>query len=89
LGRTDSEEQLWKHDSGIIVERSVGVVVTEHEPETEPDEKERKEKRSGSRLGFRRGVNTTPPIEEEGNDSEEGETGRRREGNVRDNFEAV
>lgn len=86
LGKTDSEEELWKHDSGIIVERSVGVVVTEHERESE---EERKEKRSGSRLGLRRPVGTTPPIEEEGNDSDGLERGRGREGKFRDNFEAV
>lgn len=91
LGKTDSEEQLWKHDTGITVERSVGVVVTEQEPEIEPEkEPEKREKRSGSRLGFRRAINTTPPIEEEDGDSEDGDRGRRQDGRgFKDNFEGV
>lgn len=72
LRHTSSEEQLWKQDSGIIVERSVGVEVSEvSDGDIDKSEKssEKGSKRgSGVRDMSRGKTSTTPPIEEEEED---------------------
>lgn len=84
LYHSDSEEQLWKQDSGIIVERSVGVEVSDNST-GERMGRNNSEIRGNSRASstLRMQQSSTPLIEEE----DEGESGRGRK--VRDNFEAV
>lgn len=79
LRHTDSEEQLWQHDSGIVVERSVGVEVSD----SNGTFSEKKARRGSSVRALSAGmISKTPPIEEV---EEEGRRGRK----MRDHFEAV
>ena len=79
---------MWKQDSGIIVERSVGVEVSDGRDidlEKSAMEKSGGRRGSGVRDISRGKSSTTPPIEEE----EDEENGRSRGRKMRSDFEVV